>query len=354
VSPYWGDKGVSFAWNLASIPGTAFEALGGDADVLSDIAEVLTTADPAPTSFLLATVRSSLETAVDLLCSVAGRHVDADKVDALADLSIRLSSYAVSNPNPAWLSEVGDDASFLARLVRELERWEDPGSSVTAGDPSTWESLGGLSGVWNFMVDAGYRISEGVSRLKVIPGNAATRAILPCVRRDLSEVMMRFLGDVFVYLKGRGESTRFGEIVQRISDGIDKARADAHAEDTKLIVMCHSMGANILYDLLTHYRTDLAVDCWITVGAQVAPFEEMKLYHASDKAVHGPLGKVPKPTSVTRWINIFDPNDPLSFAAGTVFGDVQDLQYATGTSALGAHGMYFRRPSFYRRLADRL
>ena len=51
---------------------------------------------------------------------------------------------------------------------------------------------------------------------------------------------------------------------------------------------------------------------------------------------------------------MFDTNDVLAYRLEPVVAGVSDFVYDTGYSALGAHGGYFERPSFYRRLAARL
>lgn len=47
-------------------------------------------------------------------------------------------------------------------------------------------------------------------------------------------------------------------------------------------------------------------------------------------------------------------NDVLSYQLKPVVDAVTDFSYDTGYSTLGAHGGYFERPSFYRRMAARL
>lgn len=122
------------------------------------------------------------------------------------------------------------------------------------------------------------------------------------------------------------------------------------------MIIAHSFGGEIVYDILTRFAPDLEVDALITVGSQVALFEEMKLYLASSETIpiNPPTGKVPKPTNLKRWLNVFDTNDILSYRVEPVFTGVQDYLYDTGYSTLQAHGGYFLRPSFYTRLAARL
>lgn len=119
------------------------------------------------------------------------------------------------------------------------------------------------------------------------------------------------------------------------------------------MVVAHSMGGNIVYDLLTHFRPNLVVDSLVTVGSQVGLFEELKLFAASRADIPGPgVDRVPKPPGVQRWVNVVDDCDPLAFRAAPVFDGVEDYTYPSG--ALWAHTAYMAQPHFHRRLADRL
>jgi pimeloyl-ACP methyl ester carboxylesterase len=143
--------------------------------------------------------------------------------------------------------------------------------------------------------------------------------------------------------------------VADVADALEEASRRVSDDDPHLIVVAHSMGGNIVYDLLTHYRPDLRVDVLATVGSQVAFFEELKLFMESDPSVPSSgADRVPRPANVDRWINIFDRNDILSFTTSGVFDGVEDYEYSTGEGILLAHTTYFLRPSFHDRLGDRL
>jgi pimeloyl-ACP methyl ester carboxylesterase len=134
------------------------------------------------------------------------------------------------------------------------------------------------------------------------------------------------------------------------------AEADVLRTETgePLIVVAHSMGGNIVYDLLTSSLTGLHVDTFVTVGSQVAVLEELKLFRSSDPAIpkSSSMKMVPKPANIGRWLNVFDTHDPLAFAIGRVFDDVEDYRFATGR--VWAHGGYFLEPTFHQRLGVRL
>jgi hypothetical protein len=76
---------------------------------------------------------------------------------------------------------------------------------------------------------------------------------------------------------------------------------------------------------------------------------------ARGKHEHCPdLQRVGRLPNVAHWVNVFDYNDVLGFAASKIFDGVEDFAYSTGKGVAKAHGSYFVMPSFYRRLADHI
>ena len=176
--------------------------------------------------------------------------------------------------------------------------------------------------------------------MKGAPARASTIPALMLFRERSHRRLARFLGDIFVYLNDREPIV--SKVLAEIRQAVDEAPG------SPLIVMTHSMGGNIFYDILTWYAADIQADVWVSVGGQVGQFEEMKLFKASDLAVGAPnlVGGL-KPR-LGYWLNVYDPADLLSFKTAPVFADADaDVAYLTGSGALGAHGAYFGRSSFY-------
>jgi hypothetical protein len=189
------------------------------------------------------------------------------------------------------------------------------------------------------------------------------------VRRPFNDLVTLFLGDVFVYLTRRGGpaagGTVPGPIPQALLDGLTKARQlqVQTGGDEPLVVLTHSMGGQIVYDAVTHFLPNLPehvgtrIDFWCATASQVGLFEEMKLFLASNPA-HGkpPKPKVPFPDrrQLGAWWNVWDHNDFISFTAEEIFEGVDDESYATGYSLIEAHSGYLKRPSFFRRFAEKL
>jgi hypothetical protein len=123
-----------------------------------------------------------------------------------------------------------------------------------------------------------------------------------------------------------------------------------------LVIVAHSMGGNIVYDLLTSVLADkLKVDAFITVGSQVGLFKELALY-TEDRGTEATSAatRIAKPAAVGTWINVFDPMDVLGFAASGVFQEVHDYAFSNDASVLQTHSQYFFRPAFHERLRARM
>jgi hypothetical protein len=210
---------------------------------------------------------------------------------------------------------------------------------------SQLESLGP-----DWLEDVKDRVGELIERAKDAPSRAATLPVLELFRETLHHKLSRFLGDVFIYLNERGDKTKPGLIISTVLEAI--TTAPRNHPDEPLIIITHSMGGNILYDILTYYVPELKVDAWVSVGGQVAQFEEMKLFKASDKSIGEPERVMDLEPRVGYWLNIYDPADSFSFKTEPVFRGVKDLVYLTGANVLKSHSEYFGRVSFYWKMQE--
>jgi hypothetical protein len=197
------------------------------------------------------------------------------------------------------------------------------------------------------------RIREFLARLRNAPIRLAIVTALTLHRAAWNDELARFTGDVFHYLRHRGDRNSPGEIVKRVLAELDRAQLARPGEP--LFIITHSMGGNIFLDVINHFRPDLQVEVWISVGGQVGIFEEMKLFQDSDPRIRHPL-KVDEPGGRLQcWLNVYDPADPFSYLAGEVFSSVSaDVCYRTGAGGIGAHTSYFRQRSFYEAVREKI
>ncbi|GAA1615814.1 hypothetical protein [Actinoplanes couchii] len=349
-SPYWGEHGGVLRWKHASLPAAGLESLGAGGDFEAGIARLAAVPGAATGTLLTGTARNSMRDAVDLLFTV----IDADSLDdtaadaviaaagALVEYCDQRERLAPAGPDRyPWLAGIKDDADLIDQLL----------SLAAAGgdDPEPdRESLGGRHrryGRLRLLLRGG---ADRLRRAAGLPVETSIAAVRTLTGRPVSDLA----GDVLTYLARRGTPDEPGPIVRAVLTDLREAAAEA-GPDRPLVVVAHSMGGNIMYDLLTHFAPDLPVHTLVTVGSQVALFEELKLFRGSDPALPGPdLARIPRPAGLSRWINVVDRADLLGYRAGGVFDGVEDYVYPT--SALWAHSAYFRQPHFYARLGRRL
>ncbi|PJE04048.1 MAG: hypothetical protein CK428_28290 [Mycobacterium sp.] len=289
---------------------------------------------------VLKVARRSLPAAVDLLWAAS---VVANDPDDFANLAVPMCSYALANPHPTWLDEVSNDTELINRFAGEVQAAQitDHHEHI---EKEEWETLG-LDAAWN-------AIRRGVRALQISVKGRVGQGVSDRIRPALTPGIVRFLGDVLVYLHQQHEPA--GAIRGRVGAAIQVGQRDAEPND-QLVIVAHSMGGNIVYDLLTDELSDVEVPLLITAGTQIGFFEELKLFNRSDIAIPpaGSTTKVTKPSNVGRWINVFDYSDLLGFRVAPIIDGVEDFMYRTG-SLLNAHGQYFLQPNFHDRLAKRV
>jgi hypothetical protein len=233
-----------------------------------------------------------------------------------------------------WLSTVGDDLSFVDRLCEEV-------GTTSSGR----ESFGGTG-------RARDELAEGAGTLRRAWLAGVGSTIADSLRLLFGRRLIQLVGDVLVYPERRGTVESPGPIIKVVADSLDDAVSKG-VRGEPLIVVAHSMGGTIVYDLLSHYRPDLVVDVLVTVGAQVGLMEELKLLRESRVDIpSATVPRVARPANVHRWINVVDRADLLGFRAAPVFDGVDDYEYPS--NAVWAHTAYLRQPNFHARLAARV
>lgn len=348
--PYWGDLATKFAWNMASVPpmkGGA-QALGSvDEDMRAIVAMIhdrLGELAPGQAQPLTAVAEKSLSDAVELISDIllSTPTVDVGDSELIATFVADAQAYAEQNPAPAWLDGVSTDPQLIAELL-----------TAVAGTPSV-NALGNpFKKIGKWLGAAATKVKTAVTKAVGATidrtGDYASTKLLGSTRMSLNGTLGRFFGDIFIYLDDRGDSAKPGAIPARILPHL------AETATEPLVIVCHSLGGVITYDLLTHFIPNTKVDLLITVGSQVSHFEEMKRFHVSDPTVPANgIAKVRQPANVKHWINIFDPVDIFSYACEPVFDGVKDYDYDTRTYVIKAHGAYLDQKRFYVRLRDRI
>ncbi|GAA0544732.1 MULTISPECIES: hypothetical protein [Streptomyces] len=156
-------------------------------------------------------------------------------------------------------------------------------------------------------------------------------------RPKISDSTAPPIGDILRY-QARGEGLR---------SCIAAAVASA---EPPVVVLAHSLGGVACVDLFNqenHYDTVAAL---VTVGSQAAYLYEM------DALSSLPFGKPLPEYFPRRWLNAYDPRDPLAYLAAPVFGHdkVTDQSFNTRRPLLRAHSAYWDHKPFYTWLNEEL
>ncbi|MFJ9561491.1 hypothetical protein ACIRQQ_15810 [Streptomyces fuscichromogenes] len=334
-NPMWGDLGAQLRWQHASLPTARQERLGAD-ESLTDLASLVGSVHEGRT--VLDVAHDDARDAVDLLYTCVDlRGRSPQEIDDLADLAVALVDLCDSPKATAhWLADVADDDELLDRFHR------------LARDPSAPEGTERLGAGDRIGRQARRLLADGLSRYRRHTLGLPARTAAAALRRLAAKPLSLLIGDIMCYLDTRGTREQPGDIVRLVSTALDDAR-----QDGPLVVVAHSMGGNIVYDILSHFRPDLRVDALVTVGSQVGLFEELALFHSSDTRLPNPQApRVPALPNMGTWINVVDPADILAYRTDTVFEGTVEYEYPSDEP--WAHSAYFRQPHFHQRLADRL
>ena len=386
TSCYWGDLGASFAWNLQSLPAnTSFgiASMGLSGATLADkmlplagslssvgLGEILTrqpsanvaldagiismgpwqspttffNADPDRVAALLITMMVTQDPTIDL---GDGRLQSFPASVANASLYIDAAAHEVI---PNVMPDESADVT-LARIAKRAKEFEALASSHSAA--VLYQGVGPIAQ----LIDQATAAVQGlIDEANDTTGDALAHTLIG-IRLPVSELLSRFLGDIFIYLNSRDASPAApSSILLRVMDAIRDAYDVANGEP--LIILSHSMGGQIMYDLVTWYFQKTAgydhikIDFWGAAACQVGIFEEMKLFKSSDPALKAP-NHVPAPLSsvLKRWVGYWDPSDVLSFLTSPIISGCVDQVFTSGTTPLQAHGQYLIQPRFYRMLA---
>ena len=248
--------------------------------------------------------------------------------------------------------KIEEEYSVLQKLVKERYKKMDPQVS-----PSSMKLLPSMTKTMSI------NLLEGLERAAHGAGFAVTRAAAE-IRVPINMFVTTFIGDVLTYLYGRGDATMPGQIPLIVLESLVRCRENQKERPGEpLIVLSHSMGGQIMYDLVTHFLprmpefSDMRIDFWCAAASQVGLFEELKLFLESSDEFSMEYGnQVPFPDKryLGYWWNVWDHNDFISWSAKGIIDGIDDEFYNTGMFLVDAHGGYLVLPSFFRRFAKKL
>jgi len=375
IAPYWGGAGAQFAWNRICCPRGSILGMGTESGAELKTALLLAQEDRLRASLSetepVAATPGILPQGAQREQNLPALNLSALKSEEISDLTTTIiNQLGGSESEKARAAIAADHVAHDPAFLEALKLKSSPrdqselffqylqariaASSVVEGD-------GGVVGMgaWDRFKDS---LAETLSRATSLPGSAATK-VLSEARTWLNGFITLFIGDVFTYLSKRGEVSQPGEIPAIILTALRQAKQEQVKRNGEpIIVLTHSMGGQLIYDMVTAFlpaieQEGIRIDFWCATASQVALFEEMKLFIMSNnKFCADNHNKAPYPSTETlgAWWNVWDANDFISFAARNIFEGVLDESYDSGLSVAEAHGGYLKRPSFYRKLADRI
>ncbi|MFI5808281.1 hypothetical protein [Streptomyces sp. NPDC051561] len=236
------------------------------------------------------------------------------------------------------------EGSALPRLTaRSLTAWAMVHATVEPGDVPvsardeltdalTVELGGDIKGLSEMLVSA-----LGFSA-RLFERSLGSR-MLVSRRAPLSDRSVGFVGDILSYLV-RGQAVR-----EHVASSLRTLQGSG-----PVVVLGHSLGGIIAFDLLADPASGVTADLLVTVGSQ-AP-----LLYELDALPSLPYGSE-LPGSFPRWLNVYDPRDLLSYLATGVFGGdprITDAAVDNGQPVSAAHSSYWANDDFFRQLSAAL
>ncbi len=374
ISPYWGDLATNMTSGNPYLPAKRHDKAKSQDQAHDHLQEP----DLEGTSLIDLARTESISKVVDLIIATASEQTIDDSLEHAAALSeLAFSALDLSrrfkslDEQVEWLEGVVDDAQLLLKLENELKN----DSSVDAKRRNLSLEHMKLAGSWLQVRYAKasvltkdrlqLRTKQVQARIKQLSTTAknsvrqvrevrrratthvAAAAVTNPMRRLFHERLFSFIGDSFLYFGQRGTPEAPGPIVKKISDALDQGWAQRTPDDPDLIVVAHSMGANIMCDVASHFRPDQEIDLLITVAAQFPLFADLHMFPGLDTHQR----PIAKPRNVKRWINVYDMNDIFGFTAQPMFDDIADLEFASGRLGIATHADCFKFVSLYEHLA---
>jgi hypothetical protein len=346
IAAFWGDLGAEVDGLRETIPamGPAMvRSTEPDDEWAASLALSLLEGSIAAPSEESTTVRSvpSAQRAAVVADAVASRGGAADVRGA--ETSEARDEVETIWPTTRWLSQIGDEA-VLQRLGEAIAE------AAELSDEAEGEEVRGFR-------DGFRKTVRGVVHgLDVAVGavvGTLGQGLDTFIRRKAAPGFASFVGDVFVYQAHRAE------IHERVRSALRAADGDLGTEERPVAVLGHSLGGVIAFDLAVAGEPRLHTRPLITFGSQ-SPFFHVIDPRGGDLTRFMPPDPLPLPPTIPRWINLWEPLDPLAFVAAKVFRLASgkaptDLEVRHLASyGLWTHSAYWRSDDLLRAARDEL
>lgn len=338
VPVFWGDLGAAVDGLRDAIPGLEPRAVRSVDDG----------ADVDGTSLGLALLKGSTDPSIRGGAPESERaRVVREAFDERSVMSVR----AVRAPGYAersWFEEIWLETDWLIH-VEDEQALRELGAVL-----AETTGLAGGTDTGDASVRGHQQDALGVVKRAVHLMDRAVGAVLGAaggnlnrfLRETLAKNVGRFLGDVLVYQRRRGE------IQQRVRDtliDLDVPFSGLGTAERPITVLGHSLGGVIAFDLATSQCAPLFIRNLITFGSQ-SPFLHILDPRVPVVAPYLPGFPSALPSTIGTWTNLWEPRDPLAFIAAKLFvlasGEPPtDVAVRSLTSSgLWTHSSYWRLP----------
>lgn len=364
LNPYWGDLAPKQSPGNIYLPKLSHKLRLASLKEKLKTQAIVDTGDVEQARILHLFKTQPVDEVLDVIVALAAESEEENLVEHAASLS--KSAFQLINWSKQFKS-IEDQRRWARGLTRDDELFERLEKDL--GEDSSDPGVGKLKSLkkarlWlrKELKIAGKVMARPVAKTAkaVINGARAVHEKANKARTHIAAVtisnptrqifhrrLTTFIGDSFCYFGQRGTKDSPGAIPLRIAEAIAEADRARTADDNKLIVVAHSMGGNIICDLISYFQIDQDIDILLTVGSQFPLFVDLNMFFGLDTSQY----PIKKPSKVKRWINVYDPNDFLGFAAEQMFDGIEDCEYASGRLGVATHADYFKFFSFYRCLA---
>lgn len=175
-------------------------------------------------------------------------------------------------------------------------------------------------------------------------------------RAKLTLRLMDFMGDIFHYLANR-------EAIQHGLHAFILSEDSKEGGNRPLRLIGHSLGGIVSMDYCMTFPA-AKVHLLATVGSQVGLLAEGDMLweahpdpktEGRDERPRGTLdgqGKRVTPRNIKKWINVYDPNDMLSFRAAPIFSKVLDLPFDNEEPFPDCHSAYWDKEALYKAICS--
>ena len=241
---YWGDVGAYFRFQGASMPSSPLNHWKDDVKgrVKADIEHVRS--DIKKGRVTLNQIKATIQQRKDRIIAYrSGQILNKLKTEGLSDLSLRvISASKLLTPKEKTIAlQAADQAATDLAQAPELAACvtvEDEVNLYQSLLRSRYAHLRTLHGLPDlthkpeWLNGFGSRLIEGLERYSDVPGFVMTRAAAE-VRSPINTMVTAFIGDVFTYIRERGDWNAPGPIPTRALDALLAACEAQKAQQLK-------------------------------------------------------------------------------------------------------------------------